>query len=407
MCSTFQQVSPNSEFPAPNPNQKKPKTIHRCILQRATKSRSHEASLVCHVCNGSYHTYDAYFNHLIDATCVKNQTARLASPTVRASAVEPKLVQCATADAVDDDDDDDDVRIDAEFYRVPPIERPMKATTTSTTASMGSITSVTTTTSSSMSTSSISSIVPLAKAVKRGRPPKLNLESSVGLPVFLSSPPLSATKRALQSPGVADAATGPLNLSKRPALDIPRASTTEVDMPPLVPIRRLVHFANAELLQRRDVLGSAGSGGDISSTETTPSGKDFLSDQSDVFTERMTGYSSTENEFPGQNVAETFRAKSVTTKEARIPGLEDLTNISEDIRLRRLSEDVSPLRATFNPATFQILPTRKRSSDVAVFNYCPHLATATMPPISLDENVTDQVRVQFVSGMEHFSSRRR
>ena len=51
-------------------NNKKPKTIHRCILQRVHKPQktggnglyNNNNLLKCHVCDSSYSTYDKYYN---------------------------------------------------------------------------------------------------------------------------------------------------------------------------------------------------------------------------------------------------------------------------------------------------------------------------------------------------------
>lgn len=60
--------------------QKRPKTIHRCILQRVNKNKKEVSSrLVCHVCDSSYVTYDMYFNHLMDATCAKRKVEKAAN----------------------------------------------------------------------------------------------------------------------------------------------------------------------------------------------------------------------------------------------------------------------------------------------------------------------------------------
>ena len=58
---------------------KKPKTIHRCILQRVNKNPRSQGSaggtnnnlLKCHVCDSSYSTYDQYYKHLMDTTCAR------------------------------------------------------------------------------------------------------------------------------------------------------------------------------------------------------------------------------------------------------------------------------------------------------------------------------------------------
>ena len=56
---------------------KKPKTIHRCILQRVSRNNSKNANgtptaaLKCHVCDSAYVSYERYYAHLMDSTCAK------------------------------------------------------------------------------------------------------------------------------------------------------------------------------------------------------------------------------------------------------------------------------------------------------------------------------------------------
>ena len=59
----------------PHHHQKKrPKTIHRCILQRVSRSSSGLLpSLQCHVCEASHSSYEKYLNHLLDSTCAKRK----------------------------------------------------------------------------------------------------------------------------------------------------------------------------------------------------------------------------------------------------------------------------------------------------------------------------------------------
>ncbi len=81
--------------------------------------------------------------------------------------------------------------------------------------------------------------------------------------------------------------TCPLNLSKRPALELAvPPETAVVEMPPLLPIRAPGTFYHVEQ-PGRPKLGSTGStggggstgSGDSSSTETSPSTKELFSDQ--------------------------------------------------------------------------------------------------------------------------------
>ena len=58
---------------------KKPKTIHRCILQRVSKGKGGSgggggsAALKCHVCDSAYVSYERYYAHLMDSTCAKRE----------------------------------------------------------------------------------------------------------------------------------------------------------------------------------------------------------------------------------------------------------------------------------------------------------------------------------------------
>ena len=60
---------------------KKPKTIHRCILQRVSRNAGKgpngagggSAALKCHVCDSSYVSYERYYAHLMDSTCAKRE----------------------------------------------------------------------------------------------------------------------------------------------------------------------------------------------------------------------------------------------------------------------------------------------------------------------------------------------
>ena len=362
---------------------KKPKTIHRCILQRATKSRSHEASLDCHVCKGSYGSYDAYYAHLIDATCAKNQSARLETSPTAGKTSEPRvgsrLSRQKTVD-VDADavgNDDDDVQIEAEFYRDAPTLKP-------TAAVVVAATTTTTTTATTMSTSSVT-VTPIEAVVRRGRPAKLTLAANLlQNPVVQNSPPLSATKRSFPSTlESSDSLSGPLNLSKRPALEVSRTSA-EVEMPPLLPIRSPGgHFLVEQ--HRREKLGSAGSvGGDSSSTETSPNTKESFSETGDVFTSGVTLY---ELE-PAEMGRTDFGSgnKLVEIPKQRSTGFDELVSISESIRKRQQQEEQQQ-QQHFRPLL--IVPGRRRNPED--LNLCPHLSVATMPPISIAENADDQV----------------
>ena len=84
LLSTFnvtnQQQSRLVTSPTSFLQNKKPKTIHRCILQRVPKNQRSQRDihglvggnrLKCHVCESSYATYDQYFHHLMDTTCAR------------------------------------------------------------------------------------------------------------------------------------------------------------------------------------------------------------------------------------------------------------------------------------------------------------------------------------------------
>lgn len=365
---------------------KKPKTIHRCILQRATKSRSHEASLDCHVCKGSYSSYEAYYAHLIDATCAKNQSARLASPTA-AKTSEPRFGSRLTRQKTMDVDvvvaDDDDVQIEAEFYRAAPTLKPttVVAEVTTTTTTMTTTTTAATTSSISSSTVSVS---PIEAVVRRGRPAKLTLATNLlQNPVIQSSPPLSATKRSFPSTvESSDSLSGPLNLSKRPALEVARTSN-EVEMPPLLPIRSPWHAVVEQ--HRREKLGSTGSiGGDSLSTEPSPNTKESFSEQADVFTSGVTLYEIDSAEMGRQDFSS--GNKPPETPKNRSSGFDELVSISESIRKRQLQEEQQQ-QQHFRPLL--IVPGKRRNPED--LNLCPHLSVATMPPISIAENADDQV----------------
>ena len=74
----------NSSTGAPT---KKPKTIHRCILQRVSRNNGKgangggggggsgggAAALKCHVCDSAYVSYERYYAHLMDSTCAKRE----------------------------------------------------------------------------------------------------------------------------------------------------------------------------------------------------------------------------------------------------------------------------------------------------------------------------------------------
>ena len=73
------QQTGNSSGGAPT---KKPKTIHRCILQRVSRNNGGKAgasgggagaALKCHVCDSAYVSYERYYAHLMDSTCAKRE----------------------------------------------------------------------------------------------------------------------------------------------------------------------------------------------------------------------------------------------------------------------------------------------------------------------------------------------
>ena len=77
--STAANQVPNSQQQQSQSN-KKPKTIHRCILQRVSRGKSGpQSSLKCHVCDSSYATYDRYLEHLLDSTCAKKKEEKEAA----------------------------------------------------------------------------------------------------------------------------------------------------------------------------------------------------------------------------------------------------------------------------------------------------------------------------------------
>ena len=58
--------------------EKRPKTIHRCILQKMTSldSNSLARRINCHVCGEAYATYKCYLDHLLDKSCERTQNRR-------------------------------------------------------------------------------------------------------------------------------------------------------------------------------------------------------------------------------------------------------------------------------------------------------------------------------------------
>eukprot|EP00095_Tigriopus_kingsejongensis_P004305 maker-scaffold346_size200932-snap-gene-1.19 protein:Tk04305 transcript:maker-scaffold346_size200932-snap-gene-1.19-mRNA-1 annotation:"sporulation protein" len=81
VTSILQALAGTDHQHASNPVEKQPKTIHRCILQRANRSKTSSNRIECHVCEASYPSYDKYFTHLIDTTCAKQKEAlELAGP---------------------------------------------------------------------------------------------------------------------------------------------------------------------------------------------------------------------------------------------------------------------------------------------------------------------------------------
>ena len=80
------QSSSSSEDNNTATTQKKPKTIHRCILQRVSKSKTSQAKLKCHVCDSCYQSYRQYYAHLIDSTCAQRKETKLARESAAAAA---------------------------------------------------------------------------------------------------------------------------------------------------------------------------------------------------------------------------------------------------------------------------------------------------------------------------------
>ena len=63
-------------------HEKRPKTIHRCILQKMTSfdtnSRNNGNRINCHVCGEGYASYKTYLDHLLDKSCEKSRNTRSA-----------------------------------------------------------------------------------------------------------------------------------------------------------------------------------------------------------------------------------------------------------------------------------------------------------------------------------------
>ncbi len=84
MCNCLPQALANSDSRIfGQPAQKRPKTIHRCILQRASPAAGRSANksaasslLKCHVCHSAYDSYSRYFDHLVDSTCARLKEAK-------------------------------------------------------------------------------------------------------------------------------------------------------------------------------------------------------------------------------------------------------------------------------------------------------------------------------------------
>ena len=64
--------------------QKRPKTIHRCILQRTSPNEEQQQrrggmgvnTIDCHVCGSRYESYANYYTHLLDEACVQRRESR-------------------------------------------------------------------------------------------------------------------------------------------------------------------------------------------------------------------------------------------------------------------------------------------------------------------------------------------
>ena len=181
---------------------------------------------------------------------------------------------------------------------------------------------------------------------------------------------------------------GPLNLSKRQSFD-----RSEMEMPPLLPIRQLKHYFQVDQ-HRRETLGSTGSGceGETSSTETSPNAKDV----SDVFAEGVKIYnrngtlvlkkSESESETEMKFVGEQKISCMKNSGGKRVTGFEGLLSISEAIKLQKQQEgDIKSLKRASE--VFQ-----PRPPEVSESSYCPHLSTATLPPLTLTDHTNDQVK---------------
>ena len=207
-------------------------------------------------------------------------------------------------------EDDEEVQIEAEFLTTnkPPAkvitaENSATATTTSTTTTSSSsksicspaitpatvatvpnqlhataVRAIPATTAAAEVTAAVAIIA--GTATKRGRPFKLNLaavgsEESAPKIILSPSPPV-VQKRPYSSITTPEISAGPLNLSKRPTLD--PVTPLQLDLPPLLPIRHSHHYMDH---RGRELLGSTGSGGELSSTETSPNVSDVYVDRSD------------------------------------------------------------------------------------------------------------------------------
>jgi hypothetical protein len=178
-----------------------------------------------------------------------------------------------------------------------------------------------------------------------------------------------------------------------------------MEMPPLLPIRQLKHYFQSGQ-QRREMLGSTGSGceGETSSTETSPNPKDVLSDQADVFAEGVQVFrngsllvgnhelkkpevESVDSENEAKLVGEPKISFRNNLRDKRVTGFEGLMTISEAIKLQKQQDEESKVLKRSS----EVFQPCFRPPEVSESSYCPHLATAKLPPLTLTDYANDQV----------------
>jgi len=341
----------------------------------------------------------------VDTTCAKNKSSRATTSTTSTtaeSAIESKLLKSlqqrrgSITTSMTIDNDEEEVQIEAEFYG-------NSSTNRQTTQCATTIITPSSTSSSICSTTPLVFAPPPVKTAKRGRPFKLNLAAitSNNQNSTNCSPPVNS-KRAYSATESSDTISGgPLNLSKRQSFE---RTETEMEMPPLLPIRQLKHYFQSGQ-QRREMLGSTGSGceGETSSTETSPNPKDVLSDQADVFAEgvqvfrngsllvgnhelRRPEVESVDSENEAKLVGEPKISFRNNLRDKRVTGFEGLMTISEAIKLQKQQDEESKVLKRS-----EVFQPYFRTPEVSESSYCPHLATAKLPPLTLTDYANDQV----------------